>query len=210
MIYILVGNDTKSKSNYIKTLAEGRGRVFLNSSTVSKELLNNHAVSNSLFGEVPLVIVENLIEENEIILSLDDLKSLNDSPTIFILLEDKLLVSNQKKYEKYATIERFEQKEIKATPKTDVFAIADAFARKDKVKAWTLYREAIEAGGSPEAISGMLFWKIKTMILNYSKVFPLDTLKKLSSEIVSLHHQAHKGERDFIVGLEQFILKSLS
>ena len=116
----------------------------------------------------------------------------------------------EKKYKKYATVEKFENKELKKIPPINTFSIADAFAKGNKIEAWTLYRRAIELGVEPEAISGMLFWKIKTMILNGNKVFSIKELQNQSKNIVSLYHNSHKGNCDFVVGLEQFILSSLS
>ncbi len=210
MIYILVGSDLKKKTLYVKKLSGDQDRVFLSYDNITKELLQNYANSNSLFGEVPVILIENLIGEGDLVFSPEELEEFKNSQTTFILLEDKLLMVDEKKYKKYAEIEKFDIKEIKKVPVNSIFEITDSFARKDKVKTWTLYCEAVEAGVGPESISGMLFWKIKTMILNNSKAFPLDVLKKQSSELVSLHHKAHRGEVDFIVGLEQFILDSLS
>jgi hypothetical protein len=48
------------------------------------------------------------------------------------------------------------------------------------------------------------------MILNGTKVFTKDELKKRSSELVSIYHRAHGGEVDFTISLEQFILNSLN
>lgn len=210
MIYILTGDDLKNKNIYIKKLANGIDPIFLSANNLSKELINNYADNVSLFGDLQIVVIEDLINQNQIPFSKEDLKNLKNSDTIFILLEDKLLVADEKKYKKYSTIEKFDQKKVKQTPANNIFDIADAFARKDKIKTWTLYCQAVERGAEPESISGMLFWKIKTMILNGSRVFPLGVLKRQSSKIVSLHHKAHFGEVDFIIGLEQFILKSLS
>ncbi len=210
MIYILAGNDNKNKSKYIKTLTNKSEIIFIAQANISKELLDNYARSISLFGEQHIIVLENILNNPEIILSKEDLTALKDSATVFIFLEDKLLIASEKKYQKYATIKHFDEKSIKTLPTTNTFAITDAYEGKDKIKTWILYRQAIEAGAEPEAISGMLFWKIKMMILSNSKNFSIDSLKKQSSDIVSLYHKSHRGECDFIVGLEQFILKSLS
>lgn len=210
MIYILVGDDLKKKNIYFKKLVSDNEPVFLSSSNVTKELINNYASSVSLFAGVSIIVIEDLIKQKEIIFSKEELEKLKRSQTVFVLLEDKLLVADEKEYKKYSTIETFKQKEIKEKNYNKDFELANAFAQKDKIKTWILYREAIEKGIEPEAISGMLFWKIKNLILNGNRVFPLDILKKQSSEIVSLYHKAHRGETDFVVGLEQFILSSLS
>jgi hypothetical protein len=121
-----------------------------------------------------------------------------------------LLAPAKKKYQKHATIEDFSMMESKQVPKVNVFNIADNFSKKDKINAWILYGEAISTGVAPEEISGILFWKIKSMVLTGSRFFSIDELKNRSSQLVSIYHKSHKGELDFTIGLEQFILSSLS
>jgi DNA polymerase III delta subunit len=210
MIYILVGNDTKKKNTYIKTLTKNSDLISVPAGDVSKDLIKNYALGMSLFENKMVVSVENIITKGEITFSDEELKILKDSKTIFFLLEDKLLVATEKKYKKYAEIVRFDEKPVTKAPKINTFAIADAYGSRDKIKAWMLYREAIESGVEPEAISGILFWKIKTMLLGNTKTFSVENLKRQSGNLVSLYHRAHRGEADFVIGLEQFILSSLS
>jgi hypothetical protein len=208
MIYILAGNDLKKRNAHIKTLAKDREITRLSFEDQTKEMLERYASNTSLFGGQSIIIVENTLKQSAF--SADDLKRFGDSENIFIFLEDKLLVADERKYKKYAAIEKFEEKVKKALPKVNTFAIAEAFGKKDKMKTWMLYINAIEQGAQPEAISGMLFWKIKALLQDGTKAFSIEELKNHSGAIVSLYHQAHKGERDFIIGLEQFILSSLS
>jgi len=210
MIYILSGNDTKKKNSYLKKLYKNDLPVFIPSKDVNKKELFDQAGSVSLFGGSPIVILENIIKEGNITFSQEDLSILKESETIFIFLEEKLLAPDLKKYKKYATIEDFNIEIKKQTPKINIFGIADAFSNKDKIGAWIIYREAILQGVSPEEISGIIFWKIKTMLLSGTKFFSVDELKNLSSILVSIYHDAHRGEYDFVIGLEQFILSSLS
>ena len=206
MIYIFFGNDSKKINSQIKKITEKKEIII----TISKEIINEYAENVSLFGDHPVLLVENILNKIGSLFSTSELSLLKDSPTIFIFKEDKFLSVDEKKYKKYATIEKFEIKELKKIPPINTFSIADAFAKRDKIEAWVLYRKAIESGIEPEAISGILFWKIKTMILNGNKVFSIDELQKQSKNIVSLYHNSHKGSSDFVVGLEQFILLSLS
>lgn len=210
MIYILSGNDTKKKNAYLKKLYKENQPIFITQADISKEELYDHARSVSLFGESPIIVIENILNEGNITLSLEDILTLKDSLTTFVFLEEKLLTPNIKKYEKYATIEDFSSPIIKKGLKMNVFGIADAFSHKDKIGTWILYRGAVLQGVSPEEISGIIFWKIKTMLLSGVKLFSTDELKSRSSELVSIYHRAHKGECDFVIGLEQFILSSLS
>lgn len=210
MIYILSGNDTKKKKISLKKLCKDSLPISIPSAELSRETIFSQAGSNSLFGESLVVVLDNIINENNINLSPEDLLALKNSKTTFVFLEDKLLAPDIKKYKKYATIEDFSKEEGKKQPKMNVFNIAEAFSRKDKIGTWVLYGEAIRNGSSPEEISGILFWKVKTMILNGSKFFSKDELVHLSSELVSIYHDSHMGKCDFTIGLEQFILSSLS
>lgn len=210
MIYIITGNDTKKKNAYLKKLCGSEQPLFVSEPNISREELFDQAQCLSLFGGSPIVVVENFIKDGEVSLSEKDLLVLKDSKTTFVFIEDKLLAADVKKYKKYSNIEDFSVAVTKQIPKTNIFGIADAYAKKDKIGTWVLYREAILQGASPEEISGILFWKIKTMILTGARIFSVDELKSKSGELVSLYHKAHRGECDFTIGLEQFILTSLS
>lgn len=210
MIYILAGNDTNKKSDYIIKLAQGGESFFIASNILTKEMIYNYSTNVSIFGDSPIIISENVFTEGVLNFSSDELLSLKDSKTIFIFKEDKMLASDQKKYGKYGEVKIFEDKKSVTSPKFNVFSITDAFASRDKVGTWVLYNNAIENGVEPEAIAGVIFWKIKNMILNGNRQFTKEELKKQSSSIVSLYHLAHRGESDFTIGLEQFILNSLS
>jgi hypothetical protein len=210
MIYILSGNDTKKKNIYLKRLIKDNPPIYIPEADLNKEKFIEYSLSINLFGDSPVVVVENVLGGGEVNLDKDDLVALESSSTTFVFMEDKLLASEAKKYKKYAIIEDFSSPITKKTPKMDVFSIAEAFSSKDKIATWTLYRDAISLGSTPEEISGIIFWKTKMMILNGSKAFNPLELKKISSELVSLYHRSHRGEGDFVIGLEQFILNSLS
>ncbi len=207
MIYLIVGNKTKEKSEQIKELTKDCEMVFLSTDTFTTNLLSNYAGSISLFGQNLAVIVDNVLKENEF--KKEELIALGDSSTLFIFIEDKMTLAEESKYKKYAKVLRFEKKDIKQVSKINSFALSDAYGLRNKINTWILYHQNITSGIEPEAISGMLFWKIKMMILNGTKTFTLDELKNQSKELVSLYHLAHAGEVDFVIGLEQFILSSL-
>lgn len=210
MIYILSGKDIEKRNEYIKNLLKGKDLIRLNHNQISRDVLIEYAESVSLFGDSPNILVDNLISQGVIKLSAKDLAILKDSKSTFIFTEDSIKVVDAKKYKNYANIEFFEEKKTPQPLKFNTFAIADSFARRDKVNTWVLYCESIEKGIEPEAISGMLFWKIKTLLLKGSPAFSKEELKRNSSEIVSLYHKAHLGECDFVIGIEQFILNALS
>ncbi len=210
MIYILVGTDLKNKNTYLKNIALSSSIIRLSRQETSKDTIIEYANTQSLFGGMSTIVLENILSKDELSLKKDDLIKLQDSKKLFVFFEDKLLLSLEKKYKNYATVEYFEETKIVRIPKLNTFAIADAFTRQDKMNTWILYREAIESGIEPEVISGMLFWKIKIMILTNPKIAHRILLQQQSSALVSLYHLAHRGQGDLTIGLEQFILNTLS
>jgi hypothetical protein len=61
----------------------------------------------------------------------------------------------------------------------------------------TLAKDAKESGLNP-----FVYSKAK----NYAKNFTLPELKKISSQLVKMYHQAHRGEVNFEMALEKFFL----
>jgi len=210
MIYILVGGDTKNKNIYIKELTKNSESFFVKEEKMDRALIMSYCYNVNLFNLSPSIIMENVLGADEINLKVDDLNFLKKSETIFIFKEDKLLKTLQDKYKKYAEIKIFEDKKSFVKEKFNVFGITDAYIKRDKIGAWSLYNEAIREGVEPEAIAGVLFWKIKTMLLANPSQKIKDELKRQSSEIITLYHNAHRGEIDLSIGLEQFILTSLT
>jgi hypothetical protein len=206
MIQILIGNNFSEKNSYIKKITENYEIFPLRNNSLEKEVFFDYANTNSLFGSKFAYIIEGILENKEIVFSNEEIEVLEKSENLFVFKEDKLLAEDKKKLEKYAIIKTFLEKKI-ITQKNN-FIIADAYARRDKIKTWIYFRQAIEGGIEPEMISGMLFWKIKTMILNNNRSFTKEELREQITDLVSLYHKAHQGECDFTIGLEQFILAS--
>ena len=210
MITFLVGTDTKKKYAYIDAQAKGKERIVLPQDGSAKELLLSYASGVSLFGESPVVLLQSMIGENIFELSKEEWVLLSESHTRFLFSEDTLLKADEKRLMKYGSVERFEHKEVNIKQAFNPFALADYYARRDKMNAWITYTSLIDNGDEPEKICGMLFWKIKTMIQNGTTVFTKEELYHQSSQLVSLYHRAHRGEVDFTLGLEQFIVQTLS
>jgi hypothetical protein len=111
--------------------------------------------------------------------------------------------------------------------KIDFFEFADALGRRDKRGLWVLFQDALAEQVSAEEINGIFFWQVKSMLLakkcktaedagmksfpfqkarEYSRNYKDGELEKLSSELVGMFHEAHRGNIDFHVALEKFIL----
>lgn len=212
MIYFYYGNDIEKRGKARDIIARSfDSSLEMSDVSWDAEKFENMAKSNSLFEAKQLIILENILENEEakefVFKKLGDLK---ESSNIFLFLEKKALKDIVTKFTKQST----EVKEF-AIPKgkenkADVFAITHPLERRDKKNMWLEYQKLINTDTTPEAISGILFWKIKSMLLaGRSAKWTEMELKRLSSKLVSLHHDAHRGLIDFRIGLEKFIIDSL-
>src|SRR3989304_4848580 len=219
MIYFFYGDDIEKRDearDLIARLPAGEEGPFdsqleMNDVSWDKEKFENLAKSNSLFESKQFLILENILENIEIKeFIMEHLGALKNSENIFVFIEKKAPKDTVNKFSKLAE----EVKEF-AFPKgkdnkADVFAITYPLERRDKKNMWLEFQKLQNTDSSPEAISGILFWKIKDMMLknNYKNWTEIE-LKNLSSKLVSLHHDAHRGLIDFRIGIEKFILESL-
>ena len=87
--------------------------------------------------------------------------------------------------------------------------MANAFVSKDKLHTWIYFRQAMDRGVAMEEIIGVLFWKIKDMILkkNFTK-FKEEQLKDFVSRLSYLLPEARKEGRDAEAAFEQFLLEA--
>lgn len=208
MIYIFYGQNFEERNFEIKNKAEGTSIIRLSALNTTRELLLNYAEQNSLFSEVFTVILENPISESDVSFDNEFLDILKKSSSVFIFLEDHLLSEEVKKYKKYAEdVIEFEAKIV--VKKENPFVLANLFGDKDKIGTWVTYRKLIERGGGAEPIAGMLFWKVKSMILSGNRNFNEQELKNQSKELIDIYHKSHLGILDMDIALEQFILKHL-
>ncbi len=140
---------------------------------------------------------------------------MGESANLFIFLEGKLNKSILDAFKKALSADQqtapfiniFElSKERKE--KFDNFLVANAFERKDKLNMWIYFRQAIDKGVGMEELIGVLFWKIKDMLLrkNFSK-FSESELKDSASCLSFLLPEARKKGQDAESVFEQFLLK---
>lgn len=134
-------------------------------------------------------------------------------------------------------VEEFIKPERKLTKKealaakgerVDFFDFTNTLGEKNKKLLWTLYQDALAESVNPEEIHAMFFWQVKSMLaaikspdataagLNpyvytkskaYAKNYSEEKLEKMSSTLFDMYHKAHRGEVDFPVALERFILE---
>jgi hypothetical protein len=214
MIYLFAGDDTKSKhlnyEKFIKSIPVGTETFFIDRNNFDRVQIESLYSGSSLFALTSIVIFSNIFEYEETRdFVLEKLKLMGESNNSFIFLEGKLNKPILDAFRKArAELNVFELPKEKKE-KYDNFLVANAFADKDKLHTWIYFRQAMDVGVSMEEIIGVLFWKIKDMILkkNFNK-FSEEQLKNFATKISYLLPQARKEGRDAESAFEQFLLEA--
>lgn len=213
MIYLFSGDDAKNKlSNYekfIKSIPNDTEVFFINRNEFYPIQIESFYSGASLFSALSTVVFQNIFEYEETRdFILDKLQLMGESTNSFIFLESKLNKPILDAFKKArAEMNIFELPKEKKE-KFDNFLVANAFEKKDKLNMWIYFRQAMDKGVGMEEIIGVLFWKIKDMILrkNFSKFSEIE-LKSSVSRLSYLLPQARKEGLDAESTFEQFLLE---
>jgi hypothetical protein len=216
MIYLFSGDDAKKKitqhEKFIQSLPKKAEVFSISRNSFNSMELESFYSSTSLFSEVSVVMFDNILEKEEVrdfILKI--LPLMGESQNIFIFLEGKLLKPVLDAFKKArAEINVFEMpKQAGKKERFDNFLVANAFAGKDKLNTWIYFRQALAAGAAMEELTGILFWKIKDMIIrkNFNK-FSESELTSFAAKISYLLPEARKSGRDAEAAFEEFLLEA--
>lgn len=254
MLYLFYGTDAVTARAKMHAVLEGGKKkrpdaeVFrIEAGGFQEGMIDEWTGGMGLFEHKMIVVLDRVFENKE---AMDVIaaraEALGASENLILILEGKLDKKTVEKLSKHAQkAELFEEKKEGrqfglgagngpggsgkvALKDWNAFAIADAFAARDKKKLWSLVAVSEFHDVPPEEISGMLFWQAKSMLLasgpnataastglspfvfdkskrgaaNYSSA----ELRKLASALISSYHEAHRGLLDLSVDLERFAL----
>lgn len=220
MIYLFSGDDTKNKhesyEKFIKALPVQAGIptgvdvFFIGKNDFSPMEVESFYSGAGLFFTKCVVVFTNIFEKEETLdFILEKLELIQESKNDFVFLESKLnkpILEAFKKVEaKMFTFELPKEK----TEKFDNFLLANALGKRDKLNLWIYFRQAVDLGVGMEELVGVLFWKVKDMLLkkDFSK-FSEDELKNFAAKISYLLPKARKDGLDAESVFEQFLLEA--
>ena len=134
-------------------------------------------------------------------------------------------------------IEKYALGGLTAKQETDApynpFAVCDAFAEKNKAKAWTIYQQALRQGIPDEEVFFKILWQIKNLLLvkklmnagvaNVSKEtglhsfvigkaikaaknFSEDELINYSYEMLKIYHEERRGWSELAIEFEKLLI----
>lgn len=220
MIYFFHGTDIdkiKEKANgLVSSLLKKKPDASffkIDTDNFDKTKFEEYIGGQGLFVNKYIVLADRLCSDKEIKeILIDNLKEIKESGNIFIIIESKLdkstLTKIEKKSEKTLTFEI--EKEIKQGQEDNVFEIANMFGRKDKKGVWIWYRKLIDKGIAPEEIHGIIFWKIKTMILSGgNNLWKEKELYFILDKMIEIYHEARRGKYELEIGLEELLIQNI-
>jgi DNA polymerase III delta subunit len=237
MLYIFYGNEKKSVDkaialvNSLKVKKPDASYVEFDGDSWKKEIVDEHAGGQGLFSNKYIIflnrVAKNKESEEELAKTLQLMK---ESDNIFILSLGEVGTSLSKALEKFA--DKLVKTEIEAVVRKtefNIFSLADAVGGREKLRSWSIYRQAIINGLEPESIVGTIFWQIKSIILSkdaksatetglnpfvfskskkYSHLYSDLELKKMLKNLIVVYHNAHRGLVDLEMGVEKMVLEN--
>ncbi len=87
----------------------------------------------------------------------------------------------------------------------DPFGLTFALGARDKKKLWLGLMQAFRAGEKPEAVAGLLHWKVRNELERASGT-KKEELSTISRRLVFMYHDSHRGAGDLELLLERFAL----
>lgn len=159
----------------------------------------------SLFSEnTPFVHGKHLLEEFSNEVTKEILQSLVKSSTIFLLEERIVPMAFIKMIEKEGGIVHQFKTHKQEIKNSDIFSVTGVITSISKKDRWLIYRNALE-NNPPEALIGILYWKLKDLISKpSSKNF---YFKGIYRKLMHAHKNAWQNGFPLELAIEKVILQ---
>lgn len=220
MLYLFSGDDAKNKilsyEKFIKSMPAGMEAFFINRNNFDPAQIENFYSGAGLFFSECAVIFSNIFDGEETSnFILKKLEQMGKSDNYFVFLEGRLNKPILDAFKKVLPAGRqaapfiniFELPKEKKE-KFNNFLVANAFGQKDKLNLWIYFRQAMDRGVGMEELAGVLFWKIKDMLVKKDfRKFSEKQLQSFASRLSYLLPEARKEGRDAESAFEHFLLE---
>lgn len=214
MLYLFAGDDTKKKlasyEAFLKVLSREVEIFFINKNDFDPVQLQSFYSGPGLFAARSVVVLRDILETEEILdFILPRLPEMGESANSFVFIERKLGKPILDAFKKARTELNIFELPKEKKEKYNNFLVANAFANRDKFHAWFHFRQAVDLGVTLDELAGVLFWKIKDMILrrNFQK-FKEEELKNFAGRLAYLLPEARTQGPEAESALEQFLLEA--
>ena len=213
MIYLFAGDDTdtkiKSYEKFLSSISKNSEVFYISKNNFSQmEIESFYSGAGLFFSKCTIVFSDILDREETREYLLEKLEFMASSQNDFLFLESKLTKVVLDAFKKArAELNVFELPKEKKE-KFNNFLLANALVDKDKLNLWIYYRQAVDKGVGLEELIGVLFWKVKDMILkkHFNKLSE-EQLKDIGNNLSFILPKARKEGKDPEVIFEKFLLE---
>lgn len=179
-----------------------------------------------LFESKNIVIARGVLENKEFKnIIIEKLEDLHNSSNAFVFIENKILKTTSNKFEKIgATVHLFDS--ITKKQEFNIFSLTDLLAQKKKKDLWVKYNEAKLHSVADEELHGIFLWQLKAITLTFltnqtnsglkpfvynkaktaSKNWTEKSVLSAQKKLIQNYHEARRGNVNFSLALEKFIL----
>lgn len=208
MITFLVGKKTETFQKALDKVVSGAGEI--ERKNITGENINSvfdELQTHDLFGNKKTFIISGLSDSEEARKEfLDRGLELENAPNDIVVIMENLLVADVKKAEKFATVQKVEEKKSsEGKSGFDPFGLTTAFAAGDKKQAWIAFSQIVAHGDEMEPMHGLVWWKLKDMMTKRS-IFSETQLQAMVRDLVSVYHESRLGGLGMRERLEKFFL----
>lgn len=238
MLYVFYGTDVQASRKKAHTLIDAlrakRPDAAYESMTAENwdtSVLEGNLGGQGLFSNKYIIFLDRVTEHAEAKEELPSfIPAMKESANIFIVLEGKVLADLKKAFEKHAEKVVGSDLAESKNKKLDfnIFALADALGARDRLRAWKIYREAVDNGIESESIIGTLFWQAKSIALasaapsasaaglspfvytkskRYAAQYSKEEMNALLTRLITLYHDGHRGLADLELATEKLLLE---
>lgn len=213
MIYLFHGTDvSRVRSKAFAWVAAARAKapdaayIRLEGREITKDALRGAIATQGLFFSKALILIDDpFADASTADVVLDMLDELAASENPIALVAPKLLAARAAKIEKQAA-KVFKEDARPVAARGFNSALVNALgARKGEV-LWLEIVKALRAGDAPEAIHGLLHWKVRDLMQKGSAAWTPEEVRALSVALITLVSDARSGDLPLAPALERFAL----
>ena len=184
MLHIIISTNLEDRISKREKLLSGQDPIFLDDMVADFLALEHYAFPSLFSLAKPVIHGRYIIEQYADQINKELLATLVVSPTIFVLEEKSVGSVLIKTLEKAGAFVQ-QDKPIKAQVKqSNIFNVTNVITSSSKKDRWLSYRKALEEH-AVEAIMGILYWKLRSLIETSAK-------KKVFQDTYTAFMRAHK------------------
>ena len=180
MLYVFVGEKSarEKASVMIKSLLAKKKDatlVRMAGDSLDAQELRFLAASQGLFSCNSIARIDGCFATRESATQIEPLlPALSASSNVFVLVDDKLLANDIKILKEYATeIKEYDSEQDKGKARNsgdtyfNIYSLTNAFAEREKRRAWLLYHEALASDIATEVVFWKLVWQTRVLLASY-------------------------------------------